>query len=199
VQHLIDGWLNSRTATQYITSRIRKTPARLDFKAGAASDPPQVTNHLGSPIQWLLIVDPDGKCFTGESIEADATAALKPIDSQQAALQQHLQTLLTDNQPRPPDAMVGTDGSGLFGLDRRRSRRTVPYYTTGTYNNVNAGPPTQSTGLLEQSITTLTERLTNNELPPRTYVAVVETSPEVQLGTSAAREEASFHIVVGEW
>jgi hypothetical protein len=33
----------------------------------------------------------------------------------------------------------------------------------------------------------------------RTYVAVTATGPEVELGVEGAREEASFHVVVGKW
>jgi hypothetical protein len=31
------------------------------------------------------------------------------------------------------------------------------------------------------------------------YVAIVDRSPEVELGTDAAREEASFHVIFGRW
>jgi hypothetical protein len=33
----------------------------------------------------------------------------------------------------------------------------------------------------------------------RTYVAVTANGPEVELGVEGAREEASFHVVVGRW
>jgi hypothetical protein len=36
-------------------------------------------------------------------------------------------------------------------------------------------------------------------LPPRSYVAVTETAPEVELGLRGAEEQASFHVILGQW
>jgi hypothetical protein len=36
-------------------------------------------------------------------------------------------------------------------------------------------------------------------LPPRSYVAVTAKGPEVELGMRGAEEEASFHVMVGQW
>ncbi len=58
---------------------------------------------------------------------------------------------------------------------------------------------TQNTSVLERTIREAGEQLKNDKLPVRSYVAVVESSPEVELGAAAAREEASIHIVVGKW
>ena len=37
------------------------------------------------------------------------------------------------------------------------------------------------------------------DLPPRSYLAVTQTSPDVPLGYRDAREVASFHVVQGRW
>jgi hypothetical protein len=37
------------------------------------------------------------------------------------------------------------------------------------------------------------------DLPPRSYVAVTTTGPEVETGISYAKEDKSFHVVVGRW
>jgi hypothetical protein len=37
------------------------------------------------------------------------------------------------------------------------------------------------------------------DLPPRTYVAVTTAGPEVEFGMPGVMEEASFHVVVGQW
>ena len=34
-------------------------------------------------------------------------------------------------------------------------------------------------------------------LPPHGYLAIVDHSPEVELGIAAARETASFHVICG--
>jgi hypothetical protein len=36
-------------------------------------------------------------------------------------------------------------------------------------------------------------------LPPRSYVAVTETGPEVEFGMDGVDEQASFHVIVGQW
>jgi hypothetical protein len=43
------------------------------------------------------------------------------------------------------------------------------------------------------------EQLNSDKLPPRTYIAIVETSPEMELGTHSANEESSLHVVIGRW
>jgi hypothetical protein len=37
------------------------------------------------------------------------------------------------------------------------------------------------------------------DLPPRSYLAVTESGPEVEFGLQGASEEASFHVVAGQW
>ena len=37
------------------------------------------------------------------------------------------------------------------------------------------------------------------DLSPRSYVAITETGPEVELGISYAKEEASFHLIEGQY
>jgi hypothetical protein len=34
---------------------------------------------------------------------------------------------------------------------------------------------------------------------PRTYVAIVRSSPEVPLGTKSAQQQSSFHVIAGRW
>jgi hypothetical protein len=36
-------------------------------------------------------------------------------------------------------------------------------------------------------------------LPPNSYLAVTETGPEVVFGMEGVEEEASFHVIVGQW
>jgi len=202
-QRLTEGWLKSRTPTQFITARVHKSAAKLDVKpvAGAA---PQVTNQLGTPIKWLFIVDEDCNCFTADSVATGAAASLQAIESQNEAGAGHFQRLLSENEPAPPLGSQ-TDGRSVFGLYRQPQ---VPYvqnlqYQLGNanYNQLyNSGSPqTQDRGTLERELAALVEQMVKNKLPPRTYVAVVESSPEVELGTPAAREESSFHVIKGEW
>jgi hypothetical protein len=202
-QRLTEGWLKSRTPTQFITARVRKTAARLDVKSGGSGSPPQVTNQLGTPIKWLFIVDEDSNCFTADSVATGAAASLKPIESQNEAGAGRFQRLLSENEPAPPLGSQA-DGRSVFGLYRHQ----VPYMQSPQYRPGNAGynqlynggsPTTQNTGTLERELADLVEQMIKDKLPPKTYVAVVESSPEVELGTPSAHEESSFHVIRGEW
>ncbi len=56
-QRLTDGWLPARTPTQFVTSRIGKTKAMLDVKAGEGGQSPQIVNHLARESNnwwWLM-------------------------------------------------------------------------------------------------------------------------------------------------
>jgi hypothetical protein len=198
-QRLTEGWLKSRTPTQFITARVRKTAARLDVKPIGSGSPPQVTNQLGTPIKWLFVVDEDGNCFTANAVATGALASLSPIESQNEAGAGRFQRLLSENEPAPPlDSQ--TDGRSVFGLYRQPQ---VPYGQVGNanYNQLyNSGSPTaQGSGTLERELVNLVQQMIKDKLPSKTYVAVVESSPEVELGTPSAREESSFHVIRGEW
>jgi hypothetical protein len=52
---------------------------------------------------------------------------------------------------------------------------------------------------MEAGLAEALQQVTGGKLEPRSYVAIVEHSPETELGTPAAREEAGFHVVVGHW
>jgi len=62
-------------------------------------------------------------------------------------------------------------------------------------NQANIPDASQQTGLLEFSLA----RAQSLSLEPGSYAAIVERSPEVVVGTPAAREEAGFHVILGTW
>jgi hypothetical protein len=207
-QKLTEGWLNTRTPTQFITARVRKTTARLEIKPAANGKPLSVTNHLGTPIQWLLVIDEDSKCHIAEKMAPDSAASLAPIASQDAACLQGWQPRLSENQPQSLN--LGGGVHSLFGL-ARSAQSNQPSGQNNYGQNYNYGTPaqptsssglplpTQSTGILERELQEITERMLKDELPPKTYVAVVECSPEFQFGAASARQEASLHVIEGQW
>jgi hypothetical protein len=196
-QRLSEGWLNSRTPTQLITARIRKTPARLEIQPTSASKAPQVKNHLGTAIDRLMLTDDDGNTFTANSIPDNST-----VSFDEKASPNNIFQLFISNEPQVPNSNGEAGRGGFFGLNRRR-----PYYQGGIYappayispNSPAFTAAPQNGGLLERSFNEIGQAIAAGSLPPRTYVAVVEHSPEFQGGTSQAKEEASFHVVVGSW
>ena len=79
---LTRGWLTSRTPTQYLTLRARKTPSRLDVLAGGGKM--QVANRLGTQIHSLLLIDEAGKFFGGEELANDSRVPLQAISRDEA-------------------------------------------------------------------------------------------------------------------
>ncbi len=198
-QHLSEGWLNSRTPTQMITARIRKSAARLEIQPATSSgQPPLVKNHLGTDIVRLVLTDNDGTTFTAQSIPQNAVVKFDEKASLKSVLE-----LLVANQPQVPNPNAEVNHNGFFGLNKRR-----PYYQGGVYapavymnpnSNIAYAAAPQNGGLLENSFNEIYQAIEAGSLPPRTYVAVVEHSPEFQPGTPLAKEESSFHVVVGTW
>lgn len=187
---LSQGWLNSRTPTQYLTVRSRKTPHKLDVLD--AGDKLRVINRLGTHIKTLLVINEKGKIYLGEGVAKDSTAGLKPIERADAV--RRINRLITDNTPQAPAALAAGD-SELSAL-RSRSRyqmygRNVSQYNSGRLSDNLAGDALADlAGLAGRPAL---------ELPPRSYVAITETGPEVEVGISYAKEEASFHVVLGKW
>src|SRR5262249_17220944 len=128
---------------------------------------------------------------------------LKPIESQTEAGAGHFQRLLSENEPALPPGSQ-TDGRSVFGLHRQPQIQYAQpqQYRMGTaYNQLGGSvpPPGQGSGTLERELADLVEQMVKDKLPPKTYIAVVESSPEVELGTPDARQESSFHVIRGEW
>lgn len=183
-QNLTDGWLKSRTATQFITGRIRQSPVKLDVTPGADGKPLEIVNRLGVPIEKLVVIDDAGTCWTGEAIAAEQSTPLTVIESQAAAWIRLFSTLWNDNAPRVPEEIEFYQQGPEDRIDNPRSQIV---------------PPSQSLGNLERSLTEIKEKLSSDRLPKRTYVAIVPSSPEVELGIPNVQEESSFHVIIGRW
>ena len=55
---------------------------------------------------------------------------------------------------------------------------------------------------MEVTIAALMDETSLADMPilePGSYAAIVDRSPDVALGTSAAVEESSFHLILGTW
>jgi len=186
-QHLRNGWIEARTATQYVTIRSRATEARLEFAlAGDSSETLAVTNRLGTPVEMLLVRTPEGDYHGGTALDDGDTVTLKQVDP--AALLRRLRAAVVEHRPALPDSGANSPGEP-FGP--RRGYRGRRWYDQGI-------APEQQTGRLESEITVLGKSY-DQLLEPGSYVAVVTHSPEVVLGARGAAEEESFHVIRGRW
>lgn len=183
-QNLASGWLASRTPTQMLTVRSRRTKLRLAVRPAKEGSNLHITNGLRTRIERLIVSDAEGKLFRGAGIEPDATATLgqTELGNEQAALQQALR----DHPLKDPE-----------GLDRQAYANAFSFSRVYRYSQSNSGLPEPAvhTSRLEKSLGAVAERLRE----PRTYVALVERSPEVEFGVGSPRQNSSLHVIVGRW
>ena len=185
-QYLGDGWLHSRTPTQFLTVSARSSQRKLDIAESSDGSPPRVTNLLDARIQQLVLVDAKGRYFTTQGLSAGREATLTAVKEGQTP--RELFALYSANPlDRPPG--VGNSSYGLFGVRRRT------YYYNG--NSTDLDNASLRTSVLERALKECCG--IGQSLPWRSYVAVTDTAPEMSLGTEAAREESSFHVILGHW
>jgi hypothetical protein len=187
---LTRGWLSSRTPTQMLTVRSRKTPHRIELLS-SGKDKLRATNQLGTPINFLLAIGDGGNCFLGEQLGTDARVQLQPISRQDAI--GRLRKIVTDNAPQPPPELAGSD-SNFAQQQQRRYRRYGPYGVEFSTERLQEN----LTAYMLQELAGLTPAPAL-DLPPRSYIAVTITGPEVDLGVPGAIEDASFHVIIGNW
>jgi hypothetical protein len=179
------GWLRSRTPTQYLSIRARKSPHRLEI--ATPSGKLRATNKLGASIQYLVVLDEANKVWAGEKLAKDAVAFLAPIDRGDAAAR--LRRLATDNAPQSPPELV--DGDSYYRRYQMYGGRFGQQYIAHTLSGNLANDALNKVFGMNGA-----EGL---RLPARSYVAVTETGPEVEFGMRGAKELGSFHVVVGQW
>jgi hypothetical protein len=185
-QRLTSGWVPARTVRQFVTVRARASESRLQISRTDAADP-TVENLLGTHIERLIVVGPDGTAYQAADIDEGATAQLAAAD---AAALAALKVDINRRRPFVPAGMQPDDYyDTLFG--------GRVYY--GYFNNGSIESPMQVTGRLEHGLTQVLS-LRPEALPPRTYVALVDESPETDVGVESYRaEEDSLHVIVGRW
>jgi hypothetical protein len=198
-QRLVQGWLDSRTPTQYLTVRSRPSTCRLEITPiPDSSGVLQIENRLGVPIDRVAIRGRDGKYYEAAQVAPGAKARAKPTTLQEIRF--WLSAADTENQPLFPPGMDQRSWNRVM-----RSSRHYYYYYRNMPNAVNLGGSRleQVIGSLPASLVSSPEVLSSagGNSPPASgcYIALVSRSPEVELGAPTAREETSYHVIMGEW
>ncbi len=187
-QKMKSGWLRSRTPTQFLTVRSRKSQLGVDVGAPAGGKLP-LANRLGTHVEQIVVRDEQGGLYWTAGLPDGGRTEAEPIDP--AVASNKLLTAINGCQLAFPPGVDASVVSSQFG------RRY--YYSSGYYGDAPA--PAATTSLLESSIQGIA-RISSSplgKLGPRSYAAVVRFSPEVELGTPAARPESSLHLVIGTW
>jgi hypothetical protein len=187
---LTRGWLRSRTPTQYLTVRARNTPHMLELVS--ANGKVRATNKLGTPIEFVLVFDESRNLFFGENLVPESRVFLQPIERTDAI--RRWREVTTKNEPEAPAALSAPDSD--FALLQRREQMRLYRRSGFQYSDERL-----STNLVNEMLDELAGLSTQPalNLPPRSYLAVTETGIEVAIGMDGAEEDASFHVVVGQW
>jgi hypothetical protein len=191
--HLPSGWLSSRTRTQLLTVRSRQTQAGLRF-IESVSGPPRVENRLGSTIKRLLLADSSGTHFRAVNVAEGAEVPLEPADLR--AEREALGKVFQENAPQVPEGLDPRAFADSFGYGNR--------YRYWSSTSANAPAASLHSSCLERAISRAIAdpgrfQPVAAPLAPRSYVAVVDRSPEVLYGVERVREQASLHVVTGTW
>lgn len=200
-QKLHSGWLSARTLTQYLLVRSRASDSGLKLEGSPPSgDTWIIENHLGTRIRRLLVVDTDGKAYRAEDCPENAPITLMVAD---------LPTELSDLKQRIESARgVIPEGVPIEDLKAAAGGRWGVRYSYP--NSQYAADVNSRNGRLETLLVEAAGVETGgNGLPiepakplfvgPRTYVAIVDRSPEAPTGVPVVRDEGSLHVIVGRW
>jgi hypothetical protein len=192
-------YLTAREHRQFVTVRSTDTPARLEARATGSTM--QVENRLGVPIDFLMLVDDQGKLFGLEDMAVDAQAIVPPLDPAVAQRQWHARI-----DPKTPTMPPNYDPNRY---DTIFSRNRFNYSFYG--RNQSQWGPTQSTGVLERGISEVDSMLGRirdggGSENKRTFVAITAESikggdgePMAPLGVRGSRLVESLHVVKGSW
>lgn len=180
-QRLVRGYLKSRVPAQFLAVTSRKTRAKLEIEENKKGKPPKIENLLRTNVETLLVVDRHGDTYMATDVGAGEKFEPKPCDPADAFTR--LRLAISENVPRYPPR---------FPPQNHRSYSRLSYGGTIDFDT------SMTTSILEQNIGRINE-LRSDFLKPRMYIAIADSSPEVQLGSRSAREEASFHLIEGNW
>jgi hypothetical protein len=117
-------------------------------------------------------------------VNDDESASVAELET--SAARAHIGRQILENGLQFP---AGAQGNAFQTTQGYSTYSTITRY--GMNNSLLE--PAEAETILERSLQHA------SDLPPRTFVAITETSPEVELGTASAREESSLHVIVGGW
>ncbi len=187
-QTLAKGYLASRVTSQLMVVQARETEAQVEIDTTGKA--PRATNRLGTPLEFLVICDPQGNFFATDGLAEGQTAALSPIAWPDAA--ERLERAMKAVRPANPKGYNPREHS--HALDFGNS---AAYWWAG-HAESGLSEPTVATSVLERALQRLVLK-TPDALPPGSYAALAPHSPEVPLGVEQVKQMQSLHVIVGRW
>jgi hypothetical protein len=152
----------------------------------------RLKNSLGTPIEFVAVVDKNGKFWSLENVRDTAVEFMKPIE--RSAAEAKFRTIVQQRSPQTPVELVGTNTNRPNY--QQRQRMMAQGYTT-TYTGVES----LDGNLASVAIAKLAgiDGLEGMALPPGSYVAITKTGPEVVFGMGGVEEDTSLHVISGQW
>ena len=187
-QNLASGYISSRSAAQFLVVESGPSSRGLLVESGPGDAAVWVTNRLDATVDRLVVKDERGRILGTTQLDPGQRRRLDAIDP--ASARRELRQALGSNAPAYPSG-YNSNFSGALGWNGGYSR-----FWSNVDNELPT--PTLATGILERSLQA-TLNADVQTWQPRTYVALTRTSPGVSIGYGRAREEASFHVVLGTW
>jgi hypothetical protein len=174
-----------------LTLRARQSPHRLVLEPRNGRI--QATNELGAVIQFVVVADAERNLFAGEDLAVGQRAELLPIEPTAAA--HRLRKIGMEHRLATPEELAAG------GYARVPPGGMGPIFVDPRYYGMGEQFMELSDNLLQEAIAAWTsaQPQAGNAWEGRTYVAVTETGPEIALGVEGAKEEGSFHVILGNW
>lgn len=183
-QRLQQGFISSRSWSQFLVVQTQPTERGIDLKAKNGK-PPTLQNRLGSRIQLILVADKNGEFWQGENFATEAESELQPAKLDD--LKNLFRKFLTDNTPKmppdfDPDSQTNNGNWWMYQNQIDQEFGVTKMHTSILNRNLNAlyaAPP--------------------KSVPPGSYIAIVDHSPEVSVGVGWPSLEAGFEVIRGRW
>ena len=189
-QHLSGNWVPSRTRTQFLLTSHKALRSRLTVKPASDGKLP-VENGLEWELRTLVAVGDDGTVYFGENIPAGAATSLLPMTAEE---KDKLRNVLHTSALMTPDDFNENRGrSDWFGMNRRYWPRNRGE------SSLSEGQTEMTMEQLQRDVLEKTEETNRVALSKGTYLAVVNETPDLDLGLLSLSIRDSYHLIFGNY
>lgn len=180
-QKLADGWLRSRTRTQFTTIQNRTERGRLEI---ASTSPSRMTISNGTEwdIAAIFWVDENENAYVGGALAAGGTGELQRVTD--AHFQEQLQPFhaaLTQNEGLEVPDDIEEGKQSALGLMEMKIQQFLEIKIQA--NTLETWPFAESKKII----------------PARSYLAVLADRPGIELGLEDTDERAGYHLLLGQY
>jgi hypothetical protein len=186
-QNLRAGYVAPRVTSQFLTVRSRPSQRGLQIDAASKGTAPTAINRLGTNLKSLYLCDEHGDLYLAREVANGESAKLSSTDSK--TCKEEMEKLFQSAPLVTPASFDQQDYLNAMQMNQR-------YYYSSTDE---AMPMVQeSTSILEKQLNDLRRNWTYKPVP-RTYMAIVEVDPEVELGVRSGQARLPLSIITGQW